>query len=242
MTKVMFLCAMAWPQWDTNQNAWFDGKIGIWPFVEKKPAQRRSVNRPAGTLITKPVNVNGDVYKKMLLEKVLPAIYEKWPRGAGNDEEGRPEIIIQEDNAKPHKASIRDAIKEAAASNGWNISVTTQPPNSPDLNVLDLGFFNSIQSLQYKKRSKDIDHLIANVEKAFDETEREALNNVFLSLQACMEATLGAEGDNNYKLPHMGKASLLREGTLPISIICNDESLLAGQQLLATSSSASASS
>ncbi|VEU43698.1 unnamed protein product [Pseudo-nitzschia multistriata] len=228
MTKVMFLCATARPRWDTNNCAWFDGKIGIWPFVVKEPAKRSSVNRPKGTLVTKPQNVDGEVYKRMLLEKVLPAIYEKWPRGSST-----PEIFIQEDNAKPHKATIREEVKAAAASKGWNITVKTQPPNSPDMNVLDLGFFNSIQSLQYKKRSKDIDHLIANVEEAFDECKRETLNNVFLSLQACMEASLGVDGDNNYKLPHMGKASLMREGTLPISIICDPDRINAGRALLA---------
>ena len=125
----------------------------------------------------------------MLLDKVLPRIYEKWPKKA----DGSPppdEIIIQEDNVKPHKlVSIRTDIRKKAAADaaGWKICVVTQLPNSPpDMNVLDLGFFNSIQNLQYKKQSKDIDHLIENVEMAFDETKRETLNNnVFLALQAC---------------------------------------------------------
>ena len=58
----------------------------------------------------------------------------------------------------------------------------------------------------------DIDHLIANFEKAFDEVEWEALNNIFLSLQACMQALLGVAGDNNYKPPHMGKRVLCIKG------------------------------
>ena len=114
------------------------------------------------------------------------------------------EFIIQEDNGKPHKAYIRDAFAEAAASNGWNISVTTQPPNSLDSNVLlDLGFFNSIQeSLQYKKWSKDIDHLIANVEEAYSSRKEckceETLKNVFLSLlQTCMGGASLVDGNNN---------------------------------------------
>ena len=139
----------------------------------------------------------------MLLDKVLPAIHEKWPRGSSRNP---LQIFIQEDNAKPRKASIRDDMKAAAASKGWNISVKTQSPNSQDLNELDLGFFtNSIQSLQYyKKRSKGtIDHLVVNVEEAVNECKCETLNNVFLSLQACMQVSLGVDGDNNYKLPHM---------------------------------------
>ena len=32
LTKIMFLCAVARPRYDANKNAWFDGKIGIWPI------------------------------------------------------------------------------------------------------------------------------------------------------------------------------------------------------------------
>ena len=68
------------------------------------------------------------------------------------------------------------AAAAAAARGGWNISVMTQLPNSPDFNVLNLGFLNSIQSLlKYKKQSKGIDHLIANVEEAFGECKYETL-------------------------------------------------------------------
>ena len=42
LTKIMFLCAVARPRYDTNKNAWFDGKIGIWPIGEWEPAKRSS--------------------------------------------------------------------------------------------------------------------------------------------------------------------------------------------------------
>ena len=32
LTKIMFLCVVARPRYDMNKNAWFDGKIGIWPI------------------------------------------------------------------------------------------------------------------------------------------------------------------------------------------------------------------
>ena len=57
------------------------------------------------------------------------------------------DIIIQEDNAKPHHARIRAAVENAAKYDEWNVAVKPQPPNSPDFNVNDLGFFNSIQNL-----------------------------------------------------------------------------------------------
>ena len=39
LTKIMFLCAVAWPRYNTNKNAWFDGKIGIWPIRKWEPAK-----------------------------------------------------------------------------------------------------------------------------------------------------------------------------------------------------------
>jgi hypothetical protein len=49
ITKVMFLHAVARPRWDTRAKRYFDGKLGIWPFVENVLAQRASRNRPRGT-------------------------------------------------------------------------------------------------------------------------------------------------------------------------------------------------
>ena len=79
--KVMFLAATAKPRWDPHKKCWFDGKLGIWPFAEKIAAKRSSVNRPAGTLEWKTYNVNRLEYLKMMVEKVIPAIQEKWSAG-----------------------------------------------------------------------------------------------------------------------------------------------------------------
>ena len=54
-TKVMFLCAVARPRYDFHTKQNFDGKIQIWPFKKVKASQRSSANRPAGTLVTKPL-------------------------------------------------------------------------------------------------------------------------------------------------------------------------------------------
>ncbi|KAF0682515.1 Aste57867_25371 [Aphanomyces stellatus] len=67
LTKVMFLAAVARPRYDVNRKRIFDGKIGIWPFVEKSPAKRKSKNRAKGTLVTKSVSVDSAVYTDMVL-------------------------------------------------------------------------------------------------------------------------------------------------------------------------------
>ena len=218
ITKVMFLCAVARPRWDVGRNQWFDGKLGIWPFVEKVQAVRNSRNRVRGTWETKNVNVKRENFREMLVEKLLPSIIAKWPEA-----DRARTIEIQQDNAKPHCFSDDEGFHDAVAAAGWDMRLVRQPPNSPDLNVLDLGYFAAIQSLQYKKRSKNIDDLINSVELSFIELDRYKLNNVFLTLQCVMEKIILNDGGNDFKLPHMNKAKLMRLNRLPISIQASEE-------------------
>jgi hypothetical protein len=216
ITKVMFMAAVARPRYDRSQNQWFSGKLGIFPFVYQEPAKRSSKNRPAGTMVTKAIeSVNKDVIRRCLIDQVVPAIRSKWPRLATKN------IIIQQDNARPHISPSDEQFKNEAEKDGFEIKLTFQPPNSPDMNVLDLGFFRAIQSLQHQQAPKDIDELIQAVTSAFYRMDREKLNDIFLTLQQCMVEVMRVKGGNNYKLPHMGKESLRRQGILPDTLPCD---------------------
>ena len=137
--KVMFLDVVVRPRYDDDGNMTFDGKIGIWPFTFLEEAKRDSKNRDAGTIVTKVLPaVTRKVSQDYMVNKLLPAIKEKWPAS----DRGYP-IIIQQDNAKTHIPVSDPMFCEAAMADGWNIRLTCQPPNSPDLNILDLGFFCS---------------------------------------------------------------------------------------------------
>ena len=216
--KVMFLSAVARPRWDTTRNCLFDGKLGIWPFVIKVPAQRNSRNRERGTMVTKPINVDSKVYREYIINKVLPAIEEKWPRCHRS-----MAIKLQHDNAKPHIKNNDPAFMEAVANMELDLELIQQPPNSPDLNVLDLGYFNAIQALQQQQRQDNIDDLIKAVEDSFVALDKKCLNKVFLTLQKVMELVILNDGRNDYKLPHLRKAALERQGQLPVSISVTDE-------------------
>ena len=98
ITKVMFLCAVARPHFNTSANSWWDGKLGIWPIGDWESAQRGSKNRPKGTLVWKNKMVTKVVYRDLLINKLIPAILEKWPR---SDRMSRT-IYIQQDGAKNH--------------------------------------------------------------------------------------------------------------------------------------------
>ena len=106
----------------------------------------------------------------------------------------------------------------AVAQTGMDIRIINQPPNSPDMNVLDLGFFNSLQSLAYGTISGSIDELIANVQKEFNEYDPSTLNRVFLTLQGYLIEVMKDGGGNRYKIPHMDKDRLEALGMLPKSL------------------------
>ena len=114
--KAMFLAAVCRPRYNVTAKKMFDGKIGIWPFIEMLPAKRSSKNRPAGTILPMPVAITWEVYRTAIIEKIIPAIKNSWP--------GRKQfpIFIQKDNAKSHTlSSDKDVIKEGT-EDGWNIS------------------------------------------------------------------------------------------------------------------------
>lgn len=106
---------------------------------------------------------------------------------------------------------------------GWNIQLECQPPNSPDLNVLDLGYFRSIQSLQHQRPSTTVDGLLQTVKNSFESLDKESLESIFLTLQACTLEMLKRKGNNDYTLPHLGKKKLSHEGKLPDNLSCPEK-------------------
>jgi hypothetical protein len=87
----------------------------------------------------------------------------------------------------------------AIAQTGMDIRLVNQPANSPDLNVLDLEFFASLQFLTYERISRNLDELIQNVQNEFDNYDPDILNRVFLTLQGCLIEVMKDRGGNRYK-------------------------------------------
>ena len=182
LIKVMFLTAMARPRVDQQTGVWWDGKIGTWCFAEQVPAQRNSINRPAGTLETKTINVTWEVTVHYYINHLFPAIEAKWPAW-----DSPRKVRIQQDNATPHPPPGKDAGINAAlagmATRGWDVALVEQPPNSPDCNTLDLAFFQAIQSIQHKMSSNNIDELIFNVITAHNDLPWDLCQKVWTTVQ-----------------------------------------------------------
>jgi hypothetical protein len=79
-------------------------------------------------------------------------------------------IFIEQNNARTHIAVNDPAFVEAAHVDGWDIRLTCQTPNSPDLNVLELGFFAAIQALFYKGTPNTIEKLWKRLTRRFAST------------------------------------------------------------------------
>ncbi|KAL6495734.1 hypothetical protein OROGR_030297 [Orobanche gracilis] len=157
------------------------------------------------------------VVKAQLITEIIPAIKAKWPPFLSK------KIFIQQDNAKPHILGSDPDFMAVARADGFEIHLVCQPPNSPDTNVNDLGFFRAIQTLKVQKAAQGIDELMKNVIKAYEDYSPIKINYVFLTLQGCYTEIMKVRGGNNYKVPHMGKEALQRVGLLPECLEVSEE-------------------
>ena len=141
--------------------------------------------------------VTKEVYRELLISKLLPAIVEKWPQ---MDRLSR-KIWIQQDGAKSHINTDDNEFKEALQDQEINAGLYTQAANSPDVNLLDLDFFRAIQSFN-DMAPKNEEELIQSVQDAYMNYPRKRLNWTWLILQSVFNQIILWNGDNNNNLEH----------------------------------------
>jgi hypothetical protein len=76
------------------------------------------------------VLVTKEWYWDYLINKVIPAIKQKWPDCNHN-------IKIQQDGASSHINQDVNEFVEAATAGNWNIMMLCQSAQSPDTNIND---------------------------------------------------------------------------------------------------------
>ena len=153
VTKVMFLCAVARPHFNPCSNSWSDSQLGTWPIGDWEPVKLKLKNRPKGTLVWKNKIVTKEVYRDLLISKLIPSILEKWNR---RDRLSR-KIFIQQDGARNHISCNDKLFNDALVKNSINATLYTQAENSPAVNFLDLGFFRAfkVSMMQLPKTKKN---------------------------------------------------------------------------------------
>ncbi|ETW03914.1 hypothetical protein H310_04333 [Aphanomyces invadans] len=208
----MLLAAVARPRHDPERDINVDGEIGIWPILEFLPAVRSSRNRPVGSLVPTLMNLDAAIYRKYVITRVIPAIKLKFPTATSAL---YPSMTMQHPMVALPTLTLR-----GVSTDGWTFVVRCQPPNSPDLNVLDLGSFASVQTLQLKLVSRSLGEVIHATYAAFEICGGDALANVLLTLQTVMRLVLENNGGNHYRLPHLGKDALRRARALMSNVSC----------------------
>ncbi|KAE8767718.1 Transposase [Hordeum vulgare] len=162
-----------------------------------------------------------------MVNKLLPTIKALWPAS----EHGRT-IYTQQDNGKTY-ISVNDCVFSAAAhADGWDNRLRCQPPKSPHVNILDLGFFATLQALFEKMSLGKIDDIVVKVQKAYDMYPAERSNHIFLTLQSCMHEVLKKKGGNRYKIPHMRKSFLAALELLSDILPCDTDVVVAAIEAL----------
>ena len=104
---------------------------------------------------------------------------------------------------------------EAAGNRGgWSITVETQPPQSPDLNLNDLSIFASLQAQQRATWTYNIKDLLVAVQAVWEGYKWHTIELAWQTLFNVYNCILETDGDNNFKIPHTGARARLTRGDI----------------------------
>lgn len=200
--KLMYLTAVMKPSTDPGTGIFNDGKLAMIPFADLVPAKRTSRNRPAGTPELKPYSCTSESFYNIMTrpEGVMSKIRGKLPHLRGRE----ITVVLQIDNAPPHvgKRNI-ERLNEFGASEDVRIRVVTQPPQSPDFNVLDLVLFHSLNAgtIAYRQGAHNFSQLNDNLQQVFADYPHDKHERAYAKLLDIYRGTLIALGGNTYTLP-----------------------------------------
>ena len=122
----------------------------MWRVAEETVSKRSSLARARNVLYQKDITMDSDVY------------YELWTRNEGIADTIRSKlhdarkVVVQHDNAPAHvgKDVVQRVLAQInAGGDRPEIEIESQPANSPDTNVCDLGLFRSLKTHVRKHRS-----------------------------------------------------------------------------------------
>ena len=234
--KVMFIAALARPHPCYPSRRFgiepATGKILMHPIVEEGVYTRGPL---AGQQKVVNVSLNGEVYRRLIQEQVVPAIMENmwWHHRDARTPEAGKVIWIQQDGASPHTAlrTQRSLGYYSSTSffnrTGFRLQFVTQPARSPDLNVCDLTFWHSNKSRMKGRKWTTRQQLIDDIQLSWAEYEHTALEKGWRLLYRVYQGILEDKGGNKYK-KSSGDRKLQRQ-KLPPNTSCPEDLVQAGR-------------
>jgi hypothetical protein len=122
----------------------------------------------------------------------------KWPLGQWADPNFK--IKVQQNGAGVHCSHTDEYLTMALEDLGLTdkMSLYTQPPNSPDLNMLELGLFNALQAVYYYDTApRNEVELITMVEETYEGyPSSKRINMLFLTLQTIFKSIIEVNGNS----------------------------------------------
>ena len=205
LPKIMVIVANARP--DPSHN--FDGTIGIWRICVMKTAERSSKKRKRGEEYEFDCTIDADWYKDWYIDELLPEIKKKMPWQRSK------RVVVQQDGASPHTGKGNpEILNSAGMGRGWLVELVTQPSQSPDLNITDLGFFASLKSRVWGMNASSANELVETIFQQYEEYDGDTLERVWQSLFKVYNQTLRTLGDNDFSVEYSGVRVRQRAGTL----------------------------
>ena len=119
----------------------------------------------------------------------------------------RREFTIQQDGARSHTGTNTvEELQDGGTGDGWVPIILTQPPNSFDVNIKDLGFFSSLKFYvsQICTHCTSREKMMANVIRAFDEYPADKLEDKWACYHNNLRSIMSCLGGNDYKQAQNG--------------------------------------
>ena len=231
--KVLLSIALARPE-KKEGVGFYGGTIEMLRCARNVVAKRTSKNHKKGSIYQQDASLNSTMFKEQLTKKFFPAIKKnasllaKSERFANqlktkNQEYSLPEgckwadLFFQFDNAPPHCSKnkrLTPIIRKAAARNvvngayfGPKVRIQYQPPDSPDLNVLDLGFFSKFWIMIHKilknyEHVPTVDDVWEAAQVAWKSVSPVDIEILFRTLYSRMEHVIECNGRNDMPILH----------------------------------------
>lgn len=203
----MFLTVLALPRPEFG----FDGKIGIWRVCNTVTAARKTKNHNVGDEWEQDCNVTSEWYRNCMIKEggILDTICEQMPWMIGR------RVYVQHDGAPGHNGMGNVQMFEDESIRGeFTLLVRTQPAQSPDLNVNDLGFFRSLKSRvnHFKDRGGSLMNMIDSVYEMWSVYDNETLTRLWAVQAEYYRQILRDLGGNQFQNPHSGVRKRERAG------------------------------
>ena len=98
---------------------------------------------------------------------------------------------MQQDGASPHtEKNNPEILNSAGMGRGWMVELVTQPAQSPDLKINDLGIFASLASRAWGMNARTIEDLVKTIFEQYEEYDGDTLERVWQILKVYNQTCL----------------------------------------------------